>query len=176
MKRQSLLIIGAGAAGLMAAAKLSLYFDVTILEAGNRIGGRINTKLLQGDVVEGGAEFIHGNLPVTLTLLKEAGIRYVASEGKMYRKQNTHFVQEEEMIEGWDELLQKMKAVKKDMTLEDFLQKYYAGPDQAYFRSQVIGYAEGFDLGITCYSKCALLIYRMEQGRRSKLSVAWWIC
>ena len=44
----SILIIGAGAAGLMAAKELSANKqNVTILEANNRIGGRIYT--LYGD-------------------------------------------------------------------------------------------------------------------------------
>ena len=68
-------MIGAGAAGLMAAYELSKHNKkVIVLEAGERLGGRIFT--YQSDEfsmpVELGAEFIHGKLPLTLDLLKQA--------------------------------------------------------------------------------------------------------
>ena len=66
------LIIGAGASGLMAARELTKQQkSVMILEARNRTGGRIHT--VRDDKLELpaelGAEFIHGKLPVTLNLL-----------------------------------------------------------------------------------------------------------
>ena len=92
MITQSIVIVGAGAAGLIAANKLSATFNITVLEARDRIGGRINTLTIQDQIIEGGAEFIHGNLPVTLQLLKDAQINYVAVKGEMYRKKNGGFV------------------------------------------------------------------------------------
>src|SRR5882757_56541 len=77
MKNADILIIGAGAAGLMAAHELSKAGKrVIILEAQNRIGGRIytldDTSFLK--YAELGAEFVHGDLPVTLQLPKESEI------------------------------------------------------------------------------------------------------
>lgn len=45
MLSESIVIIGAGASGVAAAAKLKEngFKNITILEAKNRIGGRINT-------------------------------------------------------------------------------------------------------------------------------------
>ena len=146
MDKQSILIVGAGAAGLIAAKELSSQFNVTVLEARSRIGGRIHSNTINESLVEGGAEFIHGPLPVTLNLLKESQINYIATEGKMYRKRNGGFVIQKEIVNGWDGLMQKMKAVKKDMPLFNFLQKNYGDHTNQYFRSQVIAYAEGFDL------------------------------
>src|SRR4051812_16145872 len=55
------IIIGAGAAGLAAAAKLThAGINVHILEARDRIGGRIHTLKESGIVIELGAEFVHG--------------------------------------------------------------------------------------------------------------------
>ena len=66
------IIIGAGAAGLMAAKKLTdAGQKVCVLEARDRIGGRIytlNDKAFEHPA-EAGPEYIHGNLKVTLTLL-----------------------------------------------------------------------------------------------------------
>jgi len=57
------LIIGAGMAGLAAARDLmDAQETVTILEARNRIGGRVYTNRDFANVpVEFGAEFIHGD-------------------------------------------------------------------------------------------------------------------
>jgi monoamine oxidase len=59
----STLIIGAGFAGLAAARDLvDANETVTILEARNRIGGRVYTNRdFAGIPVEFGAEFIHGS-------------------------------------------------------------------------------------------------------------------
>src|SRR5215831_17496894 len=57
------IIVGAGAAGLAAASALvSAGLDVLVLEARERIGGRILTEHVSGleTPIELGAEFIHG--------------------------------------------------------------------------------------------------------------------
>src|SRR6478672_12122470 len=84
-----ILIIGAGASGLMAAKELSAKGKkVIIIEARNRPGGRINTisEKYFSLPIEAGAEFIHGNLPLTLQLLKENNIPYAKMAGSMLRK------------------------------------------------------------------------------------------
>lgn len=64
-KKPRVIIIGAGMAGLSAAWQLmrtteDSMFDLTVLEASNRIGGRINTSEFGGNTVELGATWIHG--------------------------------------------------------------------------------------------------------------------
>ncbi len=54
-------VIGAGAAGLAAARDLSeTGHDVTVVEARDRIGGRVHTRTLGGAPVDLGASWIHG--------------------------------------------------------------------------------------------------------------------
>ena len=79
------IVIGAGAAGLMAATHLARAgHRVVILEARDRIGGRIFTR--HHDVaLELGAEFVHGLPPVTWSLLGEAGIEHRELGGTPYR-------------------------------------------------------------------------------------------
>jgi len=56
------LIVGAGASGIAAATRLlqNNFGDVQILEAEDRIGGRINTIAFGDNVVDVGAQWVHG--------------------------------------------------------------------------------------------------------------------
>ena len=144
--RQTVIIIGAGAAGLMAATKLRHDFYVIILEAQERTGGRIHSQVCGSEVIEAGAEFVHGKLPVTLGLLQEAGIAYKEIDGEMYRRKNGQLKIAGEMIEGWDELMKKMEAAKEDITMQQLLDIHYAGNQYAQLRTHAKNYAAGFDL------------------------------
>ncbi|XP_018347124.1 PREDICTED: peroxisomal N(1)-acetyl-spermine/spermidine oxidase-like [Trachymyrmex septentrionalis] len=61
-KQTKIVIIGAGPAGIAAASRLLQkgVNDFVILEANDRIGGRINTKDFGENVVDLGAEWVHG--------------------------------------------------------------------------------------------------------------------
>jgi monoamine oxidase len=77
MKRFDVVVVGAGAAGLAAARELRRRgASVVVLEARDRIGGRIHT--LHDErlplPVELGAEFVHGEAPRTRRILAEAGL------------------------------------------------------------------------------------------------------
>jgi monoamine oxidase len=145
----SILIIGAGAAGLMAARLLSKAgYEVTVLEANDRIGGRIETIQPPSFLkpIDTGAEFVHGKLDITMQLLKEAGIKYQPVEGAMMRVKNGQWFKQEEFTVGWDEVMRRMKELKEDMTLGDFLQHYFGDDQYKEIRKSVQRYAEGFDL------------------------------
>ncbi|HTB57486.1 MAG TPA: NAD(P)/FAD-dependent oxidoreductase [Polyangia bacterium] len=75
------IVIGAGAAGLEAALRLAQSrFQVIVLEARPRVGGRIDTHLLPGwpAPVEGGAEFVHGRPAPLIARLAAARAKIVA--------------------------------------------------------------------------------------------------
>ena len=146
---RSIIIIGAGGAGLQAGRRLSKAgFEVTILEAGSVPGGRINTLAPGGPanfsmVVEGGAEFVHGDLPLSLALAKEAGVAL--------QPMNSHMVQirggaEQDFHRGWDELYKKMEMLPEDMPFADFLERYFSEEQFAGVRDGVSRMAEGYDL------------------------------
>ncbi|KAG2249590.1 hypothetical protein Bca4012_022788 [Brassica carinata] len=63
-KKPRIVIIGAGMSGLTAANKLYTHsnntFDLSVVEGGSRIGGRINTSEFSSEKIEMGATWIHG--------------------------------------------------------------------------------------------------------------------
>lgn len=146
MEKEKILIVGAGAAGLMAAKELSALYDVTILEAQEEAGGRIQTVTKEEWTFERGAEFIHGKLPLTMNLLKEANITWTAVRGKMYSNESGEWQEQTEMIEGWDELVDKMKNVPADITMQELLDQHFADEKHADLREQAIRFTQGFDV------------------------------
>src|ERR1700754_4939224 len=101
---QTIIIVGAGAAGLYAARELSKKgYQIIITEANNRVGGRIHTLSPENfnQNVESGAEFIHGKLPITLKLLREANIGYERVTGEMYHVKNGEWSKQQEMAPHW---------------------------------------------------------------------------
>ncbi len=88
------LIVGAGAAGLAAAAELSKQRgSVCVLEARDRLGGRMFTRREPGVTlpIELGAEFIHGRAPVdhsagsrrsNTAIVDATGERWTLCDGK----------------------------------------------------------------------------------------------
>jgi monoamine oxidase len=92
--RTDVVIIGAGAAGLSAASMLNAAgCDTIIVEARDRLGGRILTEHAEGlrVPIELGAEFIHGEAPETrklgrehgLAVLDVAGVTLMAQRGRL---------------------------------------------------------------------------------------------
>lgn len=70
---RSVAIIGAGVAGLTAAHALTQCgFSVTVLEAADRIGGRVNTSDALGQPTDLGASWIHGGTANPLAALVSA--------------------------------------------------------------------------------------------------------
>jgi monoamine oxidase len=86
-REPSVIIVGAGIAGLAAASLLGFSgHSVTILEARNRIGGRIFTLRdpTLGVPIELGAEFIHGIPPAVVDPLRKTHARITEVEGQTW--------------------------------------------------------------------------------------------
>ena len=123
---QDVIVIGAGAAGLAAAAALGgAGRSVLVLEARDRIGGRIWTRLepALAAPVELGAEFIHGESPETAELLRRAGAPAVDISAEHWSLIDGRLQQRTQSLLG------KVRAAfeaadvlsRPDMSLEDFL-------------------------------------------------------
>lgn len=160
--KYDVIIIGAGAAGLAAMKDLSEKgYKVCLLEAAEKAGGRIAT--IKDDkfsnLVEAGAEFIHGKLPYTFKLLKEAGINYEPVEGNMIGVQNGTW-QKDEHDEHWDRFMNELNKLKTDITILQFLDNHFCEPEYLYLRQAVQRFAEGFDLADI--SKASILPIKNE--------------
>ncbi len=148
MKQTDIIIIGAGAAGLMAARKLARAGKkVIVLEARNRCGGRIHTIDKESFFrhAELGAEFVHGNLPVTLNLLDEAGINYYPATAEMWRYQNGKLTQESFFAEDWDLLLTRLNDLKTDTSISDFIEQQFSDEKYDELRNTVWKFVSGYD-------------------------------
>jgi monoamine oxidase len=112
------IVIGAGAAGLAAARELSIAgLDVIILEARNRIGGRINTHF-DSLPIELGAEFVHGKAPETFAIAERAKL-------KLQEIPNLHWHLRNGVLTKSGEFWSKVEAVMEEMS-------HYRGPDQDF--------------------------------------------
>jgi monoamine oxidase len=160
---ENVIILGGGVSGLMSARELSkLGYAVTILEATDRLGGRIHTvrNSLFTQPVEKGVEFIHGNLPLTIGLLKESGIEYKPVRGNMIRVVDGDWKTQDDFTLGWDELTRKMNSIRQDMTMDEFLKENFSDEKYTDLRTSVLRFANGFDLADT--SRASVLALREE--------------
>jgi len=136
------IVIGAGAAGLAAAAELARAGrSVLTVEARNRIGGRCDTRCLPGVPVpvELGAEFIHGRPGATLSLLKEAGI----PPADTTRTQRVLFDGKLRAVDVFAEARKAMRhAPSKDLSFRAFLARQRLSPLTRALATMMV---QGFD-------------------------------
>src|ERR1700733_15154308 len=161
-----IVIVGAGACGLMAARELSgAGRKVVVLEAGDKAGGRIRT--LRGDgfrsPVEAGAEFVHGQLPLTLELLRSAGLPVHPVKGKMINVRKGRWLGQGEVREGWGDLMEKMQQLGEDMPLSVFLSTRFSAEKYAGLRESVRRFAQGFDLA-DIHTASTMALYKEWSG------------
>lgn len=147
MQQSDIIIIGAGASGLSAARCLAeAGRSVVVLEARNRIGGRIDTQRPAGfsTLVERGAEFIHGDLPFTRRLTREAGVTLRRGSGRAYRV-DAGQTSAADLFAGIDKMVVALKKLKHDMPIAEFLNTRFAGEEHKDLRESIILFVQGFD-------------------------------
>ncbi|OAF11537.1 flavin monoamine oxidase family protein [Bradyrhizobium neotropicale] len=150
MSRKSsehIVIVGAGAAGLMAARELARAGTrVTILEARERCGGRIHPLSSSefGYAADGGAEFVHGEAPVTRGLAREANLSLEEIEGAQWIFDGKTLAREE-LDPHEAKLHGVLKELKDDLSVADFLRRHFAGGEYERLRHDIALMVEGYD-------------------------------
>ncbi|MFL6301071.1 MAG: flavin monoamine oxidase family protein [Terriglobales bacterium] len=145
---ESVVIIGAGAAGLSCAADLARTgIAVTVLEARDRVGGRIFSQSVQGlpAPVELGAEFIHGEAPQIFDSMKQAGQEIIEGTGDDWCREEGELCACD-FFEKVDELLNKMKQHGyPDRSFAEFLKELPREQGDEHIRLRALDYVSGFN-------------------------------
>lgn len=142
------LIVGAGAAGLVAAAELGRQGGtVCVLEARDRVGGRLFTRREPGIAlpVELGAEFIHGRPPATLAWLAKSNTAIVDARGERWTLCDGTPEPGDNLFEQMKRGLSSIRRPRKDLPFGEFLERVANRKLSPAARKLARALVEGFD-------------------------------
>jgi monoamine oxidase len=141
-------VIGAGSAGLMAAAELARAGKrVTVLEARDRCGGRIYPLPAAqfGYPAEGGAEFVHGAAPVTRALMREASLSLAPRAGTRWSLRTGKLSRADPLLPHADRFYRALREVEADLPIAAFLETHFSDRQYDELRRSVVRTVEGYD-------------------------------
>ena len=143
------IVIGAGAAGLMVPFRLARKGKkVVVLEARSRTGGRIQTITAPfSRPVEAGAEFIHGKLKRTSRLVEQAGVKALPADGEFWRFGDGGFYRQEDVLEQYDALMRQLRKLEHDERVGTVLAEHFHAKKFEPLRDSVKSYVEGYYAG-----------------------------
>jgi monoamine oxidase len=143
------LVLGAGAAGLAAAHELSQAgLRVSVIEARERVGGRIFTQHVPGHPlpIELGAEFIHGRPPESFALVEQAGLLVYEINGERWLAKDSQLVPSDALWKQTAQLFTQMaSAGDTDVSFQTFLARFQSDPAWHEAAAMAANYVEGFD-------------------------------
>lgn len=141
-------VIGAGAAGLSAARALHEHeLDVVVLEARERVGGRVFTHRDRATPIpiELGAEFIHGSAPEVNDVLREAGIASCDIGGRRWQAMGASIRPADDFWERLDRVTRRLDPKRRpDRSFREFLDKKPGGRRASRDRTLALQYVQGF--------------------------------
>jgi monoamine oxidase len=136
------IVIGAGIAGLAARQRLAAAgLAVLVIEARDRVGGRIFTRHHDGYPVELGAEFVHGRPPEIMSIAKTAGLKLAELTGNFRSKLGGKWEDSENLMTEVDEIFEKIPTDGPDQSFQQYISgtKY-----SAEVKQQATRFVEGF--------------------------------
>ncbi len=145
MNSPEIVVVGAGIAGLACARALAQRGrGVTILEAQSRVGGRILTQRAHGEVIELGAEFVHGRPPALIDLIQEAGCTLYERRGQQIRFEGGRLQagSERDRETTFDPVERLANFTGDDLSFADYLDRQAI---EGEARQSALGYVEGFN-------------------------------
>jgi monoamine oxidase len=143
MENKSIIVIGAGLAGLTAAQGLSSAgFHVTILEARDRVGGRLHTiHAEKGRPLELGAEFIHGQTNQTWDLVRQAKQKTQKVPDRHWRSLKGRLTEAPHFWDQLERVMDKIDSAGPDIDFSSFLQQTKPSCSAKWLAKE---YVEGF--------------------------------
>lgn len=143
-RTSDVLVLGAGIAGLAAARALAERgIRPLVLEARDRVGGRIYSLQTGQGVIELGAEFVHGRDPALWALINETGAETVERDGAVLRETATsELTQDEDVEDSLVDPLGQLADLRQDMTFAEWLASSSVPKDH---HAALCGYVEGFN-------------------------------
>lgn len=136
------LVIGAGAAGLTAARELSSAgLKTVVLEARDRVGGRIFTDHSLGFPVELGAEFVHGRSPDMFELIQAKRLAIAQVAGEMRRKRDGVWGDSGSVMAEVNHLFENVPRDGPDQSFQQYIEASRYGPET---KQLALDFVEGF--------------------------------
>ena len=138
------LIIGAGVAGLTAARDLTAAgVRVLVLEARDRLGGRVLTHHTPDGPVELGAEFVHGAVEETLSVAREAALPLRETDRGAPRATGEDASQEgpADFFSAMDVVLAHATAGGPDESFQHLVERVDVAPE---IKAQCLGLVAGY--------------------------------
>jgi monoamine oxidase len=142
-----MIVIGAGLAGLAAAERLvRAGRQVTLLEARNRLGGRVWTDPTGPAPVDLGAEWV-GDKGEVHDLLVQGGAHLRDASGERFRRTRSGWENLRDLPDVTRDLIARARKSSDgatDRTLLEALDACCSGPDDDEARALLLSYVEGF--------------------------------
>jgi flavin-dependent amine oxidoreductase len=141
------LIIGAGAAGLAAARDLAAAgIKVAVIEARDRIGGRVYTQHVDGlDLpIELGAEFVHGRHPALMKILDDESTPFVDVTDRHWYAQDGKLGSSHEFWNRLTALMDLMDLKQPDLSFKSFLDSLPDNEESRRAKAAASLFVQGF--------------------------------
>ena len=139
---RKVIVVGGGISGLTAAGELARGgCEVTLLEAKDHFGGRILTRKGAGQVVELGAEFIHGKNANLEAVIREAGLATIGAKEKNQLFEDGK-LREVDLWKQAGDVIEKIDLHHRDESFSEFLSREKFDVET---KQMALGFVEGFN-------------------------------